>query len=70
VRKAKQGFTVFVRNWWRWENDALTPDPTARKHTLCRYVPTEEDAQQICREYNASHKPGPLSRKAEYGENR
>jgi hypothetical protein len=61
---------VFVRNWWRWETNRhgmreLVPDPGARKYTIAR-VKTEDEARDICREYNAKHKPGKLSRKAEY----
>jgi hypothetical protein len=71
-------YRVFVRNWWRWEwkpapsygetrkgNRALVPDPGARKTTLATRC-TEEEARAMCRAYQASHKPGPLSRKAEY----
>jgi hypothetical protein len=64
-------YRVFVRNWWKhnpsWP-DGREPDPTARKHTLQSDVETEEEARAICREYNATHDPGPLSRKAEYEE--
>lgn len=60
-------FRVFVRNWWRvnptWP-DGLEPGP-GPKRTLARGC-TETEARQVCREYNASHKPGRLSRKAEY----
>ena len=72
-------YRVFVRNWWRWEyekrqpwdQEGLTlqrhrvPDPGARKTTLARHC-TEEEARAICAEYARTHKPGPLSRKAEY----
>jgi len=61
-------YRVFVRNWWKlnpaWPN-GLEPDARARKHTLA-YVNTETEARQICEEYNRTHKPGKLSRKAEY----
>lgn len=58
-------FKVFVRNWWRRENGQLVPDPRARKTTLAVGC-TEEEARSICEEYAKTHKPGPLSRKAEY----
>jgi len=63
-------YRVFVRNWWKWKTNrygqkSLEPDPRARKYTIAN-VPTEEMARQICQEYNQTHKPGPLSRKAEY----
>jgi len=62
------GYDVFVRNWWKpnrnWPN-GLEPDPTADKQYLAKGV-TEERAQELCQEYNSTHKPGRLSRKAEY----
>jgi hypothetical protein len=61
-------YRVFVRNWWRvnpkWPG-GLEPDPGARKTTLARRL-TEEEAQAMCQKYAATHKPGRLSRKAEY----
>ncbi len=63
-------YRVFVRNWWKvnpsWP-DGREPDPSARKTTL-EHVDTEDEARQLCREYNVTHKPGLLSRKAEYEE--
>ena len=64
-RGTAETFRVFVRNWWRWEKGVLTPDPGARKTTLARRC-TEAEAQAMCREYNSTHTPCPLSRKAEY----
>ena len=77
-------FKVFVRNWWRYagKGESGTPggilglptprevvaDPRARKHTLATQIRTEDEARAIAREYNRTHKPGPLSRKAEYDE--
>lgn len=64
-------YRVFVRNWWRWEASRFggsaikVPDPGARKTTFARGC-TEEEARAICEEYARTHKPGPLSRKAEY----
>jgi len=64
-------FTVFTRTWW-------TRDPAlpagricrpGRKYTLADRVATEAEALEICRRYNDSHDPGPLSRRAEYDEN-
>lgn len=66
-------YRVFVRNWWRWEHSASpgsprikVPNPGARKYTLKNGVETEDEARCICKVYNDTHKPGPLSRKAEY----
>jgi hypothetical protein len=58
-------YRVFVRNWWRWQDSRLVPDPRARKTTLAR-VATEEEARAICQEHARTHRPGRLSRKAEY----
>ena len=64
-------YKVFVRNWWK--SNPSWPDgrePGAgKKTTIARRVPTEEEARDICRVYNATHEPGRLSRKAEYQEN-
>ena len=61
-------YIVFVRNWWKrnkaWPN-GLEPDPGARKTTLRKGL-TEAEAYQFCQEYNRTHAPGKLSRKAEY----
>lgn len=61
-------FRVFVRDWWRVENGKLVPAPGARKTTLYSRVQTEEEARRIAQDYNVTHKPGKLSRKAEYEE--
>jgi hypothetical protein len=62
-------YRVFTRTWWRnnptWPN-GLEPCP-GRKTTLDR-VRTEEEARTRCQAYNSTHKPGRLSRKAEYEE--
>jgi len=62
-------YQVYVSNWWK-ENpdwpDGLEPDGTD-KYKL-KKVRTEAEARAICAEYNATHKPGRLSRKAEYHE--
>lgn len=67
----KRIYTVFVRNWWKVNKNwpgGLEPDPRARKTVLRRNL-TEEEARQACKEYNNSHNPGKLSRKAEYTSN-
>ena len=64
-------YAVFVRNWWKknpaWP-DGREPDPTARRTYLQRNIRKEADARRIAQEYNRTHDPGPLSRKAEYEE--
>ena len=60
-------YKVFIRNWWRKdEKGNLVPDPGARKTTYASGLDTEEEARAICKRYNETHKPGRLSRKAEY----
>ena len=64
-------YRVFVRKWWQeatrpgWPNN-LEPCGTGRQRTIRRNVPTEQEARQICAEYNDSHEPGRYSVKAEY----
>ena len=64
-------YRVFTRTWWRynpsWPN-GLEPG-AGRKTTINKRVSTEEEARNICKVWNANHKPGKLSRKAEYEEN-
>jgi hypothetical protein len=60
-------FKVFVRNWWCIDsNGELRPNPGARKTTIRKGISTEVEAQAIARAWNSQHKPGKLSRKAEY----
>jgi len=60
---------VFTRTWWK-ENAAwpagLEP-AMGRKTYIARNV-TEDEARALCKEYNATHEAGRLSRKAEYEE--
>lgn len=62
-----QYYNVFHRTWWRsnpaWPNGR---EPGAGNRTyLARHV-TYEDARRIAKEYNDTHNPGKLSRKAEF----
>lgn len=64
-------YRVFVRNWWRrplpgegsYQN--RVPDPSARKTTIATRM-TYEEAVALCEEHARTHRPGPLSRKAEF----
>jgi len=65
-------FEIRVRNWWKKNPD--WPDgrepcatPWNKAWLLCT-ASTEEEARAICQDWNATHKPGKLSRKAEYSE--
>ena len=61
-------YQVFVRDWWKlnpdWP-DGLEPCGDAPKHKLEK-VDTEEEARAICQEWNRTHRPGKLSRTAEF----
>ena len=65
MRGTAESYRVFVRNWWRMERSQRVPDPGARKTTIARHC-TESEARAICEQYATTHKPGRLSRKAEY----
>jgi len=62
-------YDCFVRDWWQlnpaWP-DGREPSP-GRKRYIARKKSYDE-ARQICAEYNRTHKPGKLSRKAEFEE--
>lgn len=63
-----QKYQIFVRNWWKRNPsypDGLEPDSGARKTKLCICEGIDE-ARRICKQYNETHKPGRLSRKAEF----
>jgi len=53
-------YKVFVCNWWK--NNRSWPNG---QHTIAT-TNTEEEAREIAQEYNRTHEPGRLSRKAEY----
>jgi len=62
-------YRVFIRSWWKvnktgnWPNN-LEPH-CGRKSTL-RWANSEAEARAIAQQYNATHNPGRLSRKAEF----
>jgi hypothetical protein len=60
-------YRVFIRDWWKRGPAGLEPAPRARK-THYAWATTEDEARSIAQEYNRTHKPGPLSRKAEFEE--
>lgn len=63
-------YHVFHRTWWKenrsggWPN-GLEPCP-GEKHTIQDGVETEDEALEICQQWNAENDPGRLSDKAEY----
>jgi hypothetical protein len=58
-------YIVFVRNWWRVESGRLVPNPGARR-TRIATAETYDGARELCKQYNDTHAPGKLSRKAEF----
>lgn len=58
-------YYVFHRTWWR-SNGRGGRVPGAGRKTTLGYVDTEQEALEMCKEYNDTHEPGFMSRKAEY----
>ena len=60
-------FKIFTRTWWR--NNPEWPDglePHAGRKRMIGFAESAGQAIAICKEWNATHKPGRLSRKAEF----
>jgi hypothetical protein len=61
-------YKVFVRDWWLEDSKGgLIPGP-GESETIHEGIETEEQARALAQGYNRTHKPGRLSRKAEYTE--
>lgn len=60
-------YSVFVRNWWK-RNPAWPGgrEPGAGPRRYLQRSVVYADARAICEAYNSTHKPGFLSRKAEF----
>lgn len=62
-------YAVFVRDWWKlnrdWPNGL---EPADCPKTYLGHGLTWAEARKLCQDYNSSHDPGPLSRKAEFSE--
>ena len=62
-------YNVFVRTWWtRNPNWPGGREPGAGKKRYIRKRVTYADARAICQQYNSTHDPGFLSKKAEFEE--
>ena len=64
-------FDVFTRTWWKENHTGTWPnglEPCPGEKTYIATNLSEEDALELCEEYNSSHDPGRLSLKAEYEE--
>ena len=64
-------YEIFHRTWWQpnpsWP-DGREPGVGEPHHI--GWADSEEEARQMCREWNSEHEPGHLSDKAEYSEGR
>ena len=62
-------YAIFTRTWWRenpsWPNGL---EPEAGERTYIDTAETEDEARDICQDWNAAHDPGRLSLKAEFEE--
>lgn len=62
-------YNVFTRTWWEKDETAFGGlSPKLGRKTFLEKSVTKEEAISICKEYNESHEPGILSRKAEFEE--
>ena len=60
-------YRAFSRIWWKFNPEwpgGLEPYGAGRKTTLARHL-TYDEAVRVCKNYNETHNPGKLSRKAE-----
>ena len=60
-------YQVFNRTWWK-KNDSYPTgrEPKIGRKSIMKHVRTEQEARDLCDEYNSTHDAGFLSRKAEY----
>jgi hypothetical protein len=71
IEGTAETYSVFVRDWWRRPGpgeaayQGRVPYPGAPRRTIARRM-TYDEARAMCQEYNATHKPGWRSRKAEF----
>ena len=69
MRGTAISYRVFTRTWWAHDPTyphGLRPQP-GRQYTIAAHC-TLHEARTIAKEWNATHKPGRLSRKAEFAE--
>ena len=67
TRGTAESYRTFTRTWWRRNPDwpGRREPGAGRPRTHARNL-TEAEARHICRDWNATHDPGFLSRKMEY----
>jgi hypothetical protein len=60
-----ESYATFTRTWWRHgPNGTRVPGPGPKRYHGRRL--TEDEARRMCQQWNATHTPGPLSRKMEF----
>jgi len=60
-------YKVFTRTFWKENNKYPNGlEPHLGRKTILARVSTREQAITMCHGYNTTHKPGRLSRKAEF----
>lgn len=59
-------YTVFVRDWWHYGAGGKLEPCGATEPVILATGVSWGVARQMCEDYNDSHDPGPLSRKAEF----
>lgn len=63
-----KNYKIFTRRWWK-DNpkypNGLEPDITGRKTTI-GYAETDQEAREICQDWNSKNPAGRYSRKAEF----
>lgn len=64
--KMEKYYNVFHRTWWSMEDGKRVARP-GKKTYIEKHV-TYGDARELCSQYNSTHEPGELSRKAEFEE--
>lgn len=62
-------YYCFTRTWWsKGPNGTRVPCPGKRRTVEINL--TYDEARRFCAEWNSTHRPGPLSRKCEFDEQR
>lgn len=67
LKGSAESYRVFTRTWWARDpasGGCLRPQP-GRQRTIARGC-TLDEARRAAQEWNRTHKPGKLSRKAEF----
>ena len=57
-------YRTFIRTWWIKTPTGRKPGPGRKTHVETGL--TMDEARRMCRQYNDTHDPGPLSRKMEF----